>query len=651
MAFTKISESELKSRGATTLPNQPQISASALKQEFDAPAKEVVAPKFNNLIDELEATTAAASIGVVTPLGRTGTTVQDVLNDISADIEEAVEDAHTHDNKEVLDKFSEDSSGKPTYDGSVISGAVESVNGKTGEVVLNASDVGALPDDTSIPSALADLTDDSTHRVVTDTEKSGWDAKADVSDIPTSLSGLQDDSTHRLVTDTEKTTWSGKSEVSVTQVQSSGTKIATVTVDGTDTDIYSPSGSGTGDMSAADYDPNETVKNAGGIVDYVASQAYELPTASASTKGGVMVGANLSIENDVLSATDTTYSEATTSASGLMSATDKTKMDGIEDGANNYSLPTASTSELGGVKVDGSSITINSSGVISATGGGGGGTTVIANPSGSATDDLEKVQIGATIYEIPDTTYESKQAAQGGTDVSLVTTGEKYTWNEKIGKSSTSGLVKNDGTIDTTQYISQHQDITGKADKVTGATSGNFAGLDANGNLTDSGSKASDFLTQHQSLAKYYKTDDGTITTLAANDIFPFKQDSSGEKHNIRFTKIREALKSAFDSYYFNTIETTGTASASDVCYQRIKKGTTWTEIYGTKYMETTTYSDSGDVRTFTFTNADITTDSYIDPCCNVRGVNPTDEVIASGSYTIKFNVSDGVTKVRIYIR
>lgn len=33
----------------------------------------------------------------------------------------------------------------------------------------------------------------------------------------------------------------------------------------------------------------------------------------------------------------------------------------------------------------------------------------------------------------------------------------------------------------------------GKADKVTGATAGNFAGLDSNGNLTDSGSKAGDF--------------------------------------------------------------------------------------------------------------------------------------------------------------
>lgn len=36
-----------------------------------------------------------------------------------------------------------------------------------------------------IPTDLADLSDDATHRLVTDTEKSTWDNKADVSDIPT----------------------------------------------------------------------------------------------------------------------------------------------------------------------------------------------------------------------------------------------------------------------------------------------------------------------------------------------------------------------------------------------------------------------------------------------------------------------------------
>jgi len=40
-------------------------------------------------------------------------------------------------------------------------------------------------------------------------------------------------------------------------------------------------------------------------------------------------------------------------------------------------------------------------------------------------------------------------------------------------------------------------DVTGKADKVTSATSGNFAALDANGNLTDSGHKHGDYLTAH----------------------------------------------------------------------------------------------------------------------------------------------------------
>lgn len=40
-------------------------------------------------------------------------------------------------------------------------GAVDSVNGKTGTVVLNAEDVGALPDDTAIPSKTSDLTNDS----------------------------------------------------------------------------------------------------------------------------------------------------------------------------------------------------------------------------------------------------------------------------------------------------------------------------------------------------------------------------------------------------------------------------------------------------------------------------------------------------------
>lgn len=67
---------------------------------------------------------------------------------------------------------------------------VSSVNGKTGEVTLDAEDVGALPADTPIPSALADLSDDSTHRVVTDSEKSTWNGKQDtINDLSEIRSG------------------------------------------------------------------------------------------------------------------------------------------------------------------------------------------------------------------------------------------------------------------------------------------------------------------------------------------------------------------------------------------------------------------------------------------------------------------------------
>lgn len=41
--------------------------------------------------------------------------------------------------------------------------------------------------------------------------------------------------------------------------------------------------------------------------------------------------------------------------------------------------------------------------------------------------------------EFTDTTYESKTAASSGTDVSLVTTGEKYTWNNKLNANQGSG--------------------------------------------------------------------------------------------------------------------------------------------------------------------------------------------------------------------
>lgn len=79
------------------------------------------------------------------------------------------------------------------------------------------SEVDGLVADIVVPTKLSQLTDDTTHRTVSDTEKQKWNNKSDFNGsynsltdkptIPTELSQLTDDSTHRLVTDAEKQKW------------------------------------------------------------------------------------------------------------------------------------------------------------------------------------------------------------------------------------------------------------------------------------------------------------------------------------------------------------------------------------------------------------------------------------------------------------
>ncbi len=62
---------------------------------------------------------------------------------------------------------------------------------------------------------------------------------------------------------------------------------------------------------------------------------------------------------------NTTHGVVTTAANGLMSAADKTKLDGVAAGANKYTLPAATASALGGVKVTTGNGLNNASGTIS----------------------------------------------------------------------------------------------------------------------------------------------------------------------------------------------------------------------------------------------------------------------------------------------
>ena len=113
---------------------------------------------------------------------------------------------------------------------------------------------------------------------------------------------------------------------------------------------------------------------------------------------------------------------------------------------------------------------------------------------------------------------------------------------------------------------------TNKADKVNNATNGHLAGLDGNGNLTDSGVVANDVI-QKASVATGLLKNDGTVdsttyapsdnaylvgdtaeTTIDNADYFPFYDSSATGKRKTLFSSIVDKLKSTFA-----TIVSTGT--------------------------------------------------------------------------------------------
>ena len=54
----------------------------------------------------------------------------------------------------------------------------------------------------------------------------------------------------------------------------------------------------------------------------------------------------------------------------------------------------------------------------------------------------------------------------GNIDTGIVVEGTTPDTSNFLQKSNTAGLVKNDGTIDTSTYLTSHQNITGKEDKM-----------------------------------------------------------------------------------------------------------------------------------------------------------------------------------------
>lgn len=115
MGFTKIEASEIVGRKISELPDVPELTAEDLKRRFDAISQDVIIPKFNNLVDELEAETGADNIGIAVPEGlEAENKLSAVIAGLAVWAKLAFEAKHSHDNEDVLALFTEEV--KSSYD-------------------------------------------------------------------------------------------------------------------------------------------------------------------------------------------------------------------------------------------------------------------------------------------------------------------------------------------------------------------------------------------------------------------------------------------------------------------------------------------------------------------------------------------------------
>ena len=301
------------------------------------------------------------------------------------------------------------------------------------------------------------------------------------------------------------------------------------------------------DPASSSQEQSDWTQNDNSKVDYIKNKPQNL----------VQDANYVHTDNNYTDADKTIVANVTTDLSGkvdketnksLMSSDEHTKLAGIETGAE--------VNVLEGVQVNGVDLTIdankkvniNISGKADKVVGATNGNFAVLDSNGNLVDstkspssyylktetysqsevntliaaissmNIEVVQTlpttdisTSTIYLVPKTVGTSTTNIY---DEYINTTGTSAGW-ELIGdtqidltnyvqKSSTSGLLKNDGTVDTTTYVS---DVSGKADKVTSATNGNLAGLDSNGNLTDSGKNANSVIISNDFSTKRFYVD------------------------------------------------------------------------------------------------------------------------------------------------
>lgn len=255
--------------------------------------------------------------------------------------------------------------------------------------------------------------------------------------------------------------------------------------------------------------------------------AYTLPTASTTVMGGVKIGSNISVSNGVISlnksnvtsalgytppTSDTVYDNATTSTAGLMSASDKVKLNSIAANANNYTHPSTHPASmitgLASVATSGSYNDLTDKPTIPAA------STVDSELSSTSTNPVQnkviKAALDGKLGKNAAAASANKLNTNGGSATQPIyfANGVPVATTYTLGKS-----VPSDAKFTDTVY---NHPTTHPASMITGlstvATSGSYSDLSNKPTIPVVPTKVSAFmndagyLTQHQSLDGYAKT-------------------------------------------------------------------------------------------------------------------------------------------------
>lgn len=393
---------------------------------------------------------------------------------------------------------------------------------------------------------------------------------------------------------------SGGDSVSWTQITATGTKIATIAINGNSTDVYAPTSGGASSLSGlSDVDVTTSPPTNGQVLKYdninnkwVNGSGGDTVSVSQVVGSGTKV-ATVSVNGtgtDIYAPTpiDVVANPNENVSGGLT----KLKVNGTVYGVSSVEANPASTSTgtLTKVGIDGTVYDLPS--------GGGGGTTVIANPSGTATTELEKLQVGSSIYGISGDKA-NHNLADTFDDTATYSVDDYVIYNQNLYKCIIA--VTTAGAFDSNNWTQVL--ITDEM----GSGSGGSSTLSGLSDVNIQNASNGQFLTYNSTSNKWNNETKMVSLTKAQYDALPSSKLTDGIQYFITDLNV--------DSYWIDLI---GTLTAGQT--------------------------------SITLSDSIITTDSTFDFYTDTFGANPTNVVATNGSITLTFEAqqSDVGVKVRV---